>query len=211
MAEPAAGNSARWSAALVAAAGVSMVGLFLLPPRYFVVGTFVVTSAMAAAAYSAGAYGKPSVLKPRSIAIGLLSAALLYGVFYAGNAAIVALKPLGLDPAAESAIYGLIASPSNPLALQGLILLFDSLGYESLLRGVVQARLSPRLGVGAAPAVALLDAGLHAATFNPLWVATTFVADLVWGLTYRYGRGLTASTTSHFVWDVAIFIVRPIT
>jgi membrane protease YdiL (CAAX protease family) len=56
----------------------------------------------------------------------------------------------------------------------------------------------------------MLDAALHIATLNPLWVGATFVTDLVWGLTYHYGRGTQASFTSHLVWDVAIFIIRPI-
>jgi membrane protease YdiL (CAAX protease family) len=96
------------------------------------------------------------------------------------------------------------------LPVQAGVLLFDSVGYESFFRGVLQEKMRPRLGAGAAPAVALLDAGLHLATLNPLWVATTFVADLGWGLTYRYGGRLPASVTSHLAWDVAIFLVRPI-
>ena len=100
--------------------------------------------------------------------------------------------------------------PANPITVQLAVLLFDAVGYESFFRGVLQRGLQAKMGVVAAPAIALLDAGLHFATFNPLWVATTFVADLVWGLTYYYGKGLPASLTSHFVWDIAIFVIRPI-
>ena len=100
--------------------------------------------------------------------------------------------------------------PANPITVQLVVLLFDAVGYESFFRSVLQRGLQAKMGVVAAPAIALLDAGLRFATFNPLWVATTFVADLLWGLTYYYGKGLPASLTSHFVWDIAIFVIRPI-
>ena len=58
--------------------------------------------------------------------------------------------------------------------------------------------------------MALFDSFLHLATLNPLWVATTFVADLAWGLNYYYRRDLYSNIGSHFLWDLAIFVVRPI-
>ena len=146
----------------------------------------------------------------RTILAGLASAAALYAIFYGGAWLVSTYHPFGMTSASESSIYSLISSPSNPLYLQVGVLLFDSAGYESFFRGVLQARLTPRLGVGAAPAVALFDACLHMATLNPLWVGATFVTDTVWGVTYHYGKGTQASFTSHLVWDVAIFILWPI-
>lgn len=188
---------------------VGLVALFLLPKTLFIPATFFVTALMIVAAYVAGGFTRPR-LTLRGSALGLVSAGVLYAVFYGGSQAISALSIPGLSPSSEASIYSLIASPANPLAFQLGVLAFDAAGYESFFRGVVQERLRPRLGVGAAPVVAALDAGLHIATLNPLWVATTFVADLAWGLTYHYGRGLSASFTSHLVWDIAIFIVRPV-
>jgi len=146
-----------------------------------------------------------------SLVVGAVSAVALYGVFYAGNAGVQALNVPGVSTASEGSIYALIASPSNPLFLQVAVLAFDAAGYEAYFRGVLQGRLEGRLGVWSAFAVAGLDAMLHVATLNPLWVGTTFVADSVWGLTYHYGGGMRASVASHFLWDLAIFILRPIT
>jgi len=154
--------------------------------------------------------GKPGI-RIRALVTGLLSAGLLYLLFLGSAAMLNAFRPLGFTSASEASIYSLIASPSNPLYLQVGILLFDAAGYESFFRGVLQNRLQRRMGWASAPAVALFDAGLHIATLNPLWVATTFVADVLWGLTYFYGKGVQASFTSHFLWDVAIFVIRPIT
>ena len=196
-----------WLAVVVA----SMVVLFTVPPGYFVAATFLATSCMLVAAYALGAVkasGAPILL---ALGIGAASAGVLYLIFYAGGAAVDAFHPLGITSASESSVYSLIASPSNPLVLQVFVLLFDSAGYESFFRGVLQEKLHARLGVAAAPCVALIDAGLHIVTLNPIWIGGTFVTDLVWGLTYYWGSGLTASFTSHFLWDLAIFVIRPVT
>ena len=190
---------------------VSMAALFTVPPGYFAAATIGATGVMVAAAYALGALRVPREVKPLAVLAGVASAAALYLIFYLGGATIDAIHPFGITSASESSIYSLISSPSNPLYLQVLVLLFDSAGYESFFRGVLQSRLTPRLGVGAAPAVALLDAALHIMTLNPIWVGATFVTDLVWGLTYHYGRGTQASFVSHFLWDLAIFIIRPVT
>jgi len=204
---PLAGS--RRLAASLAIVVLSMLLLFTVPAPYFAPATFFSTACMIAAAYVAGAL---VARRPvwRSVVLGLGSAGLLYGIFYVGAWAVSTFHPFGVTAAAETSIYSLIASPSNPVYLQGAVLIFDSAGYEGFFRGVLQQRLSPRLGVMAAPAVALRDAALHVATLNPLWVGATFVTDLVWGVTYHYCGGKQSSFTSHLVWDIAIFVLRPI-
>jgi membrane protease YdiL (CAAX protease family) len=187
----------------------AMLALFLVPRELFVAATFGATTAMLVAAYLAGG---PRLPRPalRPVLIGLASAAVLYFIFYGGNLAVANLGFLGIGGSSVASIYSLIASPSNPIVLRICVLVFDAAGYEWFFRGTLQAKLQPKVGIGAAPITALIDAGLHLATFNPLWVATTFVADLSWGLTYYYGRDISASFASHLVWDLAIFIISPI-
>jgi uncharacterized protein len=187
----------------------SMLLLFTVPATYFAVATFFSTSCMMGAAI---ALGTRRTSRPRvsRIMLGIVTAAVLYFVFYLGAQTIDSFHPFGITSASESSIYSLIASPSNPLPVQVALLVFDSAGYESFFRGVLQNRLQPRFGARAAFAVALLDAGLHTATLNPVWVGATLVTDLVWGLTYYYGRGVQASFTSHLVWDIAIFLIAPV-
>lgn len=200
----------------LAVVAASLAALFTLPSKYFVPSTFVATSCMLAASYVMGV--RPGLNRAgRQIAIGLVSATTLYLVFLLGNEGIKALQPFGVGTSSENAIYSLIASPANPLPLQVAVLAFDSAGYEAYFRGVLQRRLQMRLGLAAAPAVAGVDAAIHAlALFQvgpataALWVGTTFVADMAWGLTYRYSRGLGGSLTSHFVWDVMVFVILPI-
>ena len=193
---------------VLVAAGMSP--LFALPPAVFALSTVVATTSMVVVAVASGEYRRLFAPKPQTIALGLASAAGLYLLFAVGNQAILALHPFGIGTEAERSIYGLIASSGNSRLVQVLVLAFDSVGFESYFRGTLQKRLTQRLGVGAALAVAAVDASIHLASFNLLWVATTFVADLVWGLTYYRTRDLSSSMLSHFVWDVAIFIVAPI-
>jgi membrane protease YdiL (CAAX protease family) len=189
----------------------SMVVLFTVPAGFFAAATILSTSCMMLAARYAGGLGLRGRVRPTSVMIGVVSAALLYLVYFAGGAAVDAFHPFGMTSASESAIYSLIASPSNPVYLQAVVLLFDSAGYESFFRGVLQAQLQPRFGAYSAPAIALLDAAIHVITLNPIWIGGTFVSDLVWGLAYHYGKGTQASFTSHILWDLAIFIIRPVT
>jgi membrane protease YdiL (CAAX protease family) len=199
----------RLAAGLVAVVAFMLL-LFWVSSGYFVAATFAATICMMAAAYWLGAL-RLAKADYRSLVLGLATAGLLYVIFYAGGALIDSVHPFGMTSASESSIYSLIASSSNPLPLQVGVLLSDSAGYESFFRGTLQSRLRPRMGVASAPAVALLDAGIHVATLNPIWVGGTFVTDLVWGLTYHYGRSTQGSFVSHFVWDLAIFILRPVT
>lgn len=206
---PEIGRSFRLKLLLVAAVACAMEALFLLPASVFVPATFVATGVMVVCAWKGGAIRRRPVPSVASLLLGAASAAVLYLVFLGGNAGISAFPSLGLKASSEASIYSLVSSPSDPRYLELVLLMFDAVGYETFFRGFLQRELKPRMGLGAAPAVALFDAALHIATLNPLWVATTFVADLCWGLTY-HAKGLASSTASHFIWDVAVFILFPI-
>jgi len=167
----------------------SMVVLFTVPAEYFGAATILSTSCMMFAAWYAGGLRLRGRVRPFSVAIGVVTAFLLYMVYFTGGAVIDAFHPFGVTSASESAVYALIAAPSNPVYFQAVVLLFDSAGYESFFRGTLQARLQPRIGVYSAPAIALVDAAVHIITLNPIWIGGTFVSDLVWGSPISTGRG----------------------
>ncbi len=201
------GKRAALGLAVVAAA---MMPLFVFPKGDFALSTFIATGCMVAVAVASGGYRRLFAPRAWTLALGLASAAGLYALFYAGNLAIGAFHPLGVGAQAETSIYALIASSGNPLPLQVLVLAFDSVGFESYFRGTLQSMAAPRLGRAAPFAVAAVDALIHVASFNILWVVATFLADSVWGLTYYRTGDLSSSMLSHFVWDVAIFMIAPI-
>ncbi len=192
----------------------SMVVMFTVPSHDFLAAAYGSTACMAVAGYilSGRASGYSRLFRPRpwTIVLGLSSAVLLYLVFYAGNLGIAAIHPFGISASNEGSIYSLISSPGNPAYLQVGVLAFDSVGYESFFRGVLQTRLQHGTGLASVFIVALVDASLHVFTLNPLWMVTTFIADSVWGLTYFYSKDMSSNTTSHFVWDLVIFLVLPI-
>ncbi len=189
---------------------LGMAPLFAFPKDDFALATIIATSCMTSVAVALGGYRRLFAPSVKTVAVGLVSAAGLYLIFFLGNGFIALAHPFGIGPQSETSIYGLIASPGNSVPIQFLVLAFDSLGFESYFRGTLQKRLSPRIGVASPFATALLDASIHVASLNPLWVVATFIADSVWGMTYYRTGDLSSSMTSHFVWDVAIFIIRPI-
>ncbi|MDG6916405.1 MAG: CPBP family intramembrane metalloprotease [Nitrososphaerota archaeon] len=203
-------DRARRSALGLAVVAAGMMPLFVLPGRDFSLSTFIATGCMAAVAVWSGGYRRLFAPRGWTLALGAVAAAGLYALFYAGNLAITAFHPLGVGAQAEASIYALIASSGNPLPLQVLVLACDSVGFESYFRGTLQTYAAPRLGPAAPFAVAAVDALVHAVSLNVLWVVSTFLADSVWGLTYYRTGDLSSSMLSHFIWDVAIFMVAPI-
>jgi uncharacterized protein len=178
---------------------------------YFVYGVFTSTACMIFVALwlaDLRSLFRPSAL---TVGLGILSALLLYAVFFGGNILIQNLKPLGIQQTSESAIYALISS--HEIVIQILILILDAIGFEAYFRGNLQNFLAERLSKDSVAIVflpALIDAAIHTISLNPLWVITTFIADSVWGLTYFYTKDLSSSIISHFAWDVAIFVIFPI-
>ncbi len=188
----------------------SMVLLLTASKADFIDLTFLSTSCMIAASVSLGGYTRLFRPKARTLVIGLISAVLLYLLFVAGAAGIDALHPLGIGASSEDSIYSLIASPSNPIGLQVLVLVFDAVGYESFFRGVLQRAGDGRLGVASPFAIAAADAAIHLVSLNLLWAVTTFIVDSVWGAVFYFTGDMSSNVASHFVWDIAVFILFPI-
>jgi uncharacterized protein len=188
--------------------------LLLFVPRgspYFLYGVFVSTAAMIGVALWLTNYSKLFHPTVKTLVIGIVSALALYAIFYGGNLFIQSVKPLGIQATSESEIYALISSHQIPLQI--LILALDAIGFESYFRGTLQNRFAMSLNTKALASVfltALVDSAIHIVSLNPLWVITTFIADSVWGLTYFYTKDLSSSIASHFIWDLAIFVISPI-
>jgi membrane protease YdiL (CAAX protease family) len=178
---------------------------------YFVYGAFLSTSTMIVVGIWLTSLRRLLKPKPLSLTIGFASALGLYLLFLAGSYLVRASSPLGIRVANESTIYSLISS--HPIVLQIFILVFDALGFEIYFRGNLQNLFAKKFARNSVFVVffpALLDALIHGISLNPLWSITTFIADSVWGIVYFYPADLSANIASHFIWDVAIFVVAPI-
>lgn len=188
---------------------LTMVEMFTIPRTYFVLGSIVSTTSMICVAYFL--LERTKVLlrtNLKNLTYAAITAGMLYLVFFLGNTGIRAFPLLGMSPAAEQGIYGLFNNV--PLPLLVMVLLLDSIGFESYFRGNLIRVFSRRLGFVSILASAGTDALIHLSTLNPLFPATTFVADCFWGLYYFRTKDLSSTIACHFIWDALIFIVIPI-
>lgn len=141
------------------------------------------------------------------IGLGLASAVLLYGVFFAGNLAARWLFDFaagGID-----AVYGL-KEGSSVWRVGLLIGLLIGPAEEVFWRGYLQRRLAARHGrfVGLLVATAIYT-GIHLGSLNPMLILAAGVCGLFWGVLWLRFESLSLNVVSHLVWDLAVFLVFP--
>jgi membrane protease YdiL (CAAX protease family) len=145
--------------------------------------------------------------RARKIALGVLSAAALYAVFWAGNEISRRLLPFA-GPGIES-VYGLKSgAPRMQIVL--LLALWIGPGEELVWRAWLQRRAVEGLGARRGLlAAAALYALVHAASGNPMLVLAAAVCGLFWGVIYLKTRSVLLVAVSHTLWDLAVFILVP--
>jgi membrane protease YdiL (CAAX protease family) len=141
------------------------------------------------------------------LVIGMLSAALLYGVFYLGNLAASAL--LSNAGSQVAGIYSPRAAAS-PWVIAILLFVVIGPAEELFWRNFIQRCLGERLPLWAAW---LLAAGVytlvHIWSFNLLLLAAAGVCGLFWGAMFLRYRSVWPGLISHALWDVAAFVLFP--
>jgi uncharacterized protein len=145
--------------------------------------------------------------RPGDIAMGLGSAAALYGVFGVGDGLARRLMPRGGDQIEE--IYSLRRLRPRP-ELAARFSLVIAPAEELFWRGFVQRRLSARYGrwVGAAIA-SVLYGGAHLSTGNLTLAGAAGVAGAFWSALAAAGMPMAGLIASHVAWDTWIFLVAP--
>ncbi len=138
---------------------------------------------------------------------GVVSAAILYGIFVLGD--IVTQSFINQDQQIDS-IYG--RKSQLPQWTIGLLLLFPiGPGEEIFWRGFVQKRFAKKWN----PWVGFLIAGLaytavHIPSMNLMLIGAAGVCGVFWGLLYKVTGSVLPGIVSHAVWDVSIFVLFPI-
>ncbi len=144
----------------------------------------------------------------RALILGLVSAAGLYLLFWAGRAVSTLL--FAFAPHQIGGIYGL---GQGFEAWQVALILFFVTGpaEEIYWRGFLQRRLSERLGKtkGFLAATALYT-GVHLCTLNFMLIGAAAVAGAFWGLMYQRFDNLAANIISHSIWTAVVFAVFPL-
>jgi membrane protease YdiL (CAAX protease family) len=155
--------------------------------------------ALGAVALAADRESRRARVGPAEVALGLASAAALYGIFRVGDAVAREVMPRGGEEIGD--IYALRSlRPREELAARlGLVI---GPAEELFWRGFVQRR------AGYLAATALYG-GAHVVTENATLVGAATVAGAYWGLLRALGLPLGALIVSHVAWDIWIFLIAP--
>ena len=156
------------------------------------------------------AFKLPNVrLTSRAVAVVLVSAAVLYMVFFVGNAVAPYVVPG--EHAQVGGIYGL-GEGSSRIWIFLLLFFVTGPGEEVFWRGflqdALQKRLRPLTGYLAATAV---YGGVHVFSGNLMLTLAALVAGAFWGALYLWRKDLAFLIVSHSVWSAVIFAILPIT
>lgn len=151
---------------------------------------------------------KPKIsfrLKP--LVGGVLSAAVLYGIFYAGNA----LSPYLIFEAHNKVENIYVLGQGTSKLLVFLLLFFvTGPGEEIFWRGFVQDNLMKKWGSFAGFTITtLIYGGVHIFSLNLMLILAAFVAGAFWGILYLLKRDLFLLVTSHSFWSSTIFAIAP--
>ena len=144
---------------------------------------------------------------PRELAVGLASAAALYGTFKFGDRFARRFVPGG--DAQIRDIYSLRElAPHGETAVRLVAVIGPA--EELFWRGLVQEALMRRYGrwTGAAMA-ALAYSAVHVTTGNFTLMGAAGIAGAHWCVLYAAGVPIGALIVSHCAWDVWIFLVQP--
>lgn len=140
--------------------------------------------------------------------IGIISAAILYLIFFIGDMAVRSLFDF-----AKVEIENIYSTKSQASTMKiGLLLLFVIAPAEEIFwRGFVQRRYSERWGKwrGLLLAVTLYSL-VHIWSFNLMLIAAAMVAGIFWSLLYLKYNSIVPGIISHAVWDLFIFVIYPI-
>jgi uncharacterized protein len=145
--------------------------------------------------------------KWRHVGVGILSALVLYGIFWIGKE--MASLLFAFAPEQIASVYATKSQLGSVLI--GLLLLFLMGPAEEIYwHGFVQRRLVGRFGITAGVlGTAAVYALIHCASFNPMLILAAALCGLYWGVLYQREQNLIPLIISHSLWDVLIFVLFP--
>ena len=143
-----------------------------------------------------------------SIIAGILSAAVLYGLFVLGNF----LAPY-IVPGAGRQVGGIydLGTGTDRILIFLLLCFITGPGEEIFWRGFLQENLMQRYGdLRGYVMGTLIYGGVHLFSLNIMLILAALVAGAFWGLLYLWKRDLGLVIVSHSLWSAFIFAVFPV-
>lgn len=144
----------------------------------------------------------------KDVALGFGSAVVLWGVFYVGNE----LSTLLFDfTKTQVDNVHAMKDGESPWFLALALLFWIGPAEEIFWRGYVQRTIEGTQGRWKAFVITtLIYAFVHIWAFNFMLFMAALFCGAFWGLMYARNKNMLPIIISHAVWDVAIFIVFPI-
>jgi hypothetical protein len=147
-------------------------------------------------------------VRRRHIWVGVVTAAILYGVFALGKWVLTALLPFSSAEIAE--VYAL-REELSPWLIASLLLFITGPAEEIYWRGFLQRVLVRKIGPMSGLFLAAALYGLaHIWAVNLSLMLAAFVAGVVWGWIFLIERSLVPVIVSHALWSVTIFVLWPL-
>ncbi|HEY5534981.1 MAG TPA: type II CAAX endopeptidase family protein [Ignavibacteria bacterium] len=147
----------------------------------------------------------------KEISIGIISAVILYIVFYTGRQM---LDLFHIIPDHQQGISNVYARPGAiPKWLIGMLLFFPiGFGEEIFWRGFLQRLMAKHHGqLKAFSLTTFFYTAVHFPTLNPVLILAAFLVGIFWGLMFIWrGNNIVPVLISHMVWDPLIFIILPV-
>jgi len=145
--------------------------------------------------------------KGRKILWGVVSAVVLYLVFFIGNWLV--REVFQFAPENIRNVYGFKGSASA-LRIALLMLLFIGPGEELFWRGFIQGNLAGLMGKTNGFLLAVLFYTLiHLATGNLILILAALAGGIFWGWLYMRYQSMLLNMVSHIVWDISVFLLFP--
>jgi len=140
----------------------------------------------------------------KKIGLGILSAGLLYAVFFVGNEVSRMIFPFAGSEISQ--VYG-FKQNASALRILLFMIVFIGPGEELFWRGYLQRHWQNRFGrFWGFVFASVLYALVHAASGNIMLVLSAGVCGLFWGFLYFRYRSVLLICVSHTLWDLMIFV-----
>jgi len=146
-------------------------------------------------------------VRPRDVALGLASAAGLYGVFRFGDRAARRIMPKGAEDIDD--VYAL-RSLRPRIEIAARLALVIGPAEELFWRGFVLRRSQLSYGRWKGAAIAALKyGGAHLPTGNATLIGAATAAGAYWTALAAAGMPMGSLVVSHVAWDIWIFLLQP--
>lgn len=154
-----------------------------------------------------------------NILIGVVTAAVLWGIFWIGN--YLSTRWFGFAQGQINSIYDM-KNNSNMLVVATLLFFVIGPAEEIFWRGYFQRSItelcSKSLKIKSetwkwlAPILitAFVYAIVHIFSFNFMLIMAALVCGLFWGFMYKFTKSIVPLIICHSLWDVSVFIIFPI-